>query len=103
MYSDQEPSKVALLAGKVAAVFAKGKRFADSAELEELKQLKAEAQASVFSSLSVRLVSERVSYGIPHRAQQFFHGGPLSPSLPKLDRSGRLLPHEHQPLAQTSK
>eukprot|EP00904_Undaria_pinnatifida_P013966 jgi/Undpi1/96/HiC_scaffold_1.g00096.m1 len=61
MYSDQEPSKVALLAGKVAAVFAKGKRFADSAELEELKQLKAEAQASVFSSLSVRLVSVRVA------------------------------------------
>ena len=44
MYSDQEPSKVLLLTEKVASVFAKGKRFADSAELEELKQLKADAQ-----------------------------------------------------------
>lgn len=32
------------LTHKVAAVFARGKRFADSAELEELKQLRADAE-----------------------------------------------------------
>lgn len=44
MYNDQEASHVLKLAGRVAAVFAKGKRFADSIELEELKQLKSDVQ-----------------------------------------------------------
>lgn len=46
IYNDQETSSVLQLTQKVAAVFAKGNRFADTAELEELKQLKADAQAS---------------------------------------------------------
>lgn len=46
IYNDQESSKVLRLTQKVASVFAKGSRFADTVELEELKQLKADAQAS---------------------------------------------------------
>ncbi|CAM9235935.1 unnamed protein product, partial [Scytosiphon promiscuus] len=46
IYNDQESSSVLQLTRKVAAVFAKGNRFADNVELEELKQLKADAQAS---------------------------------------------------------
>lgn len=46
IYIDQEPSKVLDLTQKVATVFAKGNRFADGVELEELKQLRADAQAS---------------------------------------------------------
>lgn len=47
IYNDQESSSVLRLTQKVAAVFAKGNRFADGAELEELKQLRADAQASL--------------------------------------------------------
>lgn len=46
IYNDQESSIVGRLTHSVAAVFAKGSRFADNVELEELKQLKADAQAS---------------------------------------------------------
>lgn len=46
IYNDQEKSNVLRLTEKVAAVFAKGNRFADHVELEELKQLRADAQAS---------------------------------------------------------
>ncbi|CAB1100514.1 unnamed protein product [Ectocarpus sp. CCAP 1310/34] len=44
IYNDQESSKVRRLTQRVAEVFAKGSRFADAKELEELKQLKADAQ-----------------------------------------------------------
>eukprot|EP00752_Nemacystus_decipiens_P010102 g9003.t1 len=44
IYNDQESPSVLSLTKKVAAVFAKGNRFADGAELEELKQLRADAQ-----------------------------------------------------------
>ncbi|CBJ28739.1 Hypothetical leucine rich repeat protein [Ectocarpus siliculosus] len=44
IYNDQESSKVRRLTQRVADVFAKGSRFADAKELEELKQLKADAQ-----------------------------------------------------------
>lgn len=47
IYNDQESSNVLRLTQKVAAVFAKGNRFADGVELEELKQLRADAQASL--------------------------------------------------------
>ncbi len=56
IYNDQEKSKVLRLTEKVAAVFAKGNRFADHIELEELKQLRADAQASR-APLSLRHVS----------------------------------------------
>lgn len=56
MYSDQESSKVLRLTRKVAAVFSKGKRFADSAELEELKQLRADAQARLVAAVCSGLV-----------------------------------------------
>lgn len=56
MYSDQESSKVLRLTRKVAAVFSKGKRFADSAELEELKQLRADAQARLVTAACSGLV-----------------------------------------------
>lgn len=46
IYNDQEASIVRRLTQSVAAAFAKGSRFADNVELEELKQLKADAQAS---------------------------------------------------------
>lgn len=45
IYNDQESSTILGLTTSVAAVFAKGSRFADNVELEELKQLKADAQA----------------------------------------------------------
>ena len=46
LYSDQESSKVLALTQKVAAVFGRGKRFAEGNELEELKQLRADAEVS---------------------------------------------------------
>lgn len=47
IYSDQESSSVLHLTQKVAAAFARGNRFADGVELGELKQLRADAQASL--------------------------------------------------------
>lgn len=47
IYNDQESSNVLRLTQKVAAVFGEGNRFADGVELEELKQLRADAQASL--------------------------------------------------------
>lgn len=50
MYNDQEASHVLKLTQNVAAVFAKGKRFADSLEVEEMKQLKSNVQVYNVSS-----------------------------------------------------
>lgn len=46
MYNDQDVSQVRKLTETVAAVFAKGKRFPDRAELEDLKQLKSDVQVT---------------------------------------------------------
>ena len=46
LYSGQESSKVLDLTQKVAAVFGRGKRFAEGNELEELKQLRTDAEVS---------------------------------------------------------
>ena len=60
IYTDQESSSVLRLTQKVAAVFAKGNRFADGAELEELKQIRADAQARLKSpTLSVRVIRKQ--------------------------------------------
>ncbi|CAM9426603.1 unnamed protein product [Ectocarpus sp. 4 AP-2014] len=56
IYNDQESSKVRRLTRRVADVFAKGSRFASAKELEELKQLRADAQVTrLFRSVSVAI------------------------------------------------
>lgn len=78
IYNDQESASVLQLTQKVAAVFAKGNRFADSVELEALKQLKADAQASEDGTHSVKINVAPACRLQPSSHANTPHGSPRS-------------------------
>ena len=55
VYSDQDSSKVLDLTQKVAGVFARGRRFAETSELEALKQLRADSKVSCQQTAAIHL------------------------------------------------